>query len=67
MTDIGLLGNAATMHNRGGNNSGGVMTTTMGRESRAQEAIRMKDEQLKVCRSVIEIIWQMRWRNLFPH
>ncbi len=63
MADIGLLGNSATMHDRGGGTAafgygggggggGGQPSTaivsTMGRESRAQEAIRMKDEQLKV-------------------
>lgn len=56
MADIGLLGNSATMHERQGhafaaggqNNSTAIVPATMGRESRAQEAIRMKDEQLKV-------------------
>ena len=55
MADFGMLGNSAQLHDRdrgAGFNSGGgsstAMTTTMGRESRAQEAIRMKDEQLKV-------------------
>ena len=35
MADIGLLGNSAQMHDRGGS-GGGAMTTSLGRESRAQ-------------------------------
>jgi chromosome segregation ATPase len=42
--DLGLLGASGG----GGGGGAGAMVTSMGRESRAQEAIRMKDEQLKV-------------------